>query len=157
MTEGRNGTVLVYGATGAQSGPVARRLLEAGHGVRVLTRDATKATALRDRGADVVEGDMSDPAAMRAATEGVDKVFLLVPFFVRDPADTVRYGRNAIEAARAAGVRLVVWNPSGEIVPVQTGNPSLDARSELLGLLQASGLPHIVLQPTAYMENFLGP
>jgi uncharacterized protein YbjT (DUF2867 family) len=157
MAEARNETVLVYGATGMQAGPVARRLLEAGYGVRVLSRDPAKAEAPRARGATVVEGDMGDPASLRAASEGVDKVFLLVPFFVRDPADTVRYGRNAIEAARAAGVRLLVWNPSGEIVAVRTGNPSLDARAELLGVLEASGLPHIVLQPTAYMENFLGP
>lgn len=157
MTEQGNEPILVYGATGAQASPVARRLLEAGFGVRVLTRTPAKAAALAALGAEVAVGDMADPDDLRAASAGIDKVFLLVPFFVRDPADTVRYGRNAIDAARAAGVRLVVWNPTGEILPVRVGTPALDARLEVLEALQGSGLPHTVLQPTAYMENFLGP
>lgn len=157
MTEQTTERILVYGATGAQAGPVARRLLAAGHGVRVLTRDRAKAAALAALGADVAVGDMADPDDLGAASAGIDKVFLLVPFFVRDPTDTARYGRNAIDAAAAAGVRLVVWNPTGEILPDRIGNPALDARLDVLESLRASGLPHIVLQPTAYMENFLGP
>lgn len=146
-------SVLVYGATGAQARPVARRLLEDGRTVRVLTRDPAKAVDLRDLGAEVVPGDFTDRASLQAASEGMDGVFLLVPFL--DPqAD---YGRAAIDAARAAGVRLVVWNPTGTVLPERTGNPGLDVRLDILEHLRASGLPHIVIQPTAYMENFLGP
>jgi uncharacterized protein YbjT (DUF2867 family) len=157
VTEQASGKILVYGASGAQASPVARRLLGAGFAVRVLTRTPANAAALAALGAEIAVGEMANPDDLRAASTGIDKVFLLVPFFVRDPADTVRHGRNAIEAAKAAGVRLVVWNPSGEILPVRTGNPALDGRSEVLEILERSGLPHIVLQPTAYMENFLGP
>lgn len=54
-------------------------------------------------------------------------------------------------------MRLIVWNPTGEIPPGPTGNPALDLRRDLLAHLEASGVPHVVLQPTAYLENLLGP
>lgn len=145
--------VLVYGARGQQARPVARRLTELGFQVRVLTRDIDSAADLRALGVEVVAGDFTDRDSLRAASEGMDGVFLLVPFFDPQP----QHGYNAIDAASDAGVRLVVWNPTGTIMPVRTGNPGLDIRFDVLKHLRASGLPHIVLQPTAYMENFLGP
>ncbi|MGN9810294.1 SDR family oxidoreductase [Micromonospora sp. BQ11] len=152
----RHGTiekVLVYGATGQQARPVAARLLEAGFTVRVASRTPARAADLADLGAEVVAADFSDPTSLRAASEGMDGVFLLVPFF--DPQ--ARYGREAVNAARNAGVRLVVWNPTGAIPPQRTGNAGLDVRRDIHEHLKGSGVPHIVLQPTAYMENFLGP
>jgi uncharacterized protein YbjT (DUF2867 family) len=147
--------ILVYGATGAQSWPVARQLREAGFEVRAVTRDPRKDQAqdLRFVGADVIRGDFTDRESLRAATIGADAVFLLVPF--SDPRP--EYGTNAIDAAREAGVKLLVWNPTGTIQPVRTGNPGLDVRLDVLEHLRASGVPHIVTQPTAYMENFLMP
>jgi len=151
--------VLVYGGTGSQGSPVARRLLEAGFGVRAVTRDlgSEGAGRLRDAGAEVVAGDLGDAGSLRAASEGVDAVFLLVPFFNREPDGGFGYGRNAIDAAKEAGARLLVWNASGEIPPQETGNPGFDVRLRVLDHLQNSGVPYVVLQPTAYMENFLGP
>lgn len=159
--EGRPiGKVLVYGGTGSQGSPVVRRLVEAGFGVRAVTRDpgSEGAARLREWGAEeVVAADLGDPGSLRAASEGVDAVFLLVPFFNREADGGFGYGRNAIDAAREAGVRLLVWNTSGEIPPQETGNPGFDVRLRLLEHLRTSGVPHVVLQPTAYMENFLGP
>jgi len=149
--------VLVYGATGSQGGPVARKLLEAGHEVRVLTRDPARASGLREAGAEVVPGNMGDLQSLRRASEGVDAVSLLVPFFTNRPTDGTVYGRNAVDAAKAAGAKLLVWNPSGEIPPGRSGNPGFDLRLDILEHLQGSGVPFVVIQPTAYMENFLGP
>ena len=146
-------SVLVYGATGAQARPVARHLLADGLAVRVLTRDPARAGDLAGLGAEVVTGDFTDPASLHAASRGMDGVFLLVPFFDPD-AD---YGRAAIDAAAGAGVRLVVWNPTGAIPPARTGNPGIDVRLDVLAHLRASGVPHVVVEPTLYLENFLGP
>ncbi len=149
--------VLVYGATGSQGGPVAPQLLQAGHQVRVLPRRPENAASLAGLGAEIIAGDMGDPASLRRASEGMDAVSLLVPFFTQAPTDGAVYGQNAVEAARAAGVKLLVWNPSGEIPPARSGNPGFDVRLDVLGHLGASGVPYVVVQPTAYMENFLGP
>ena len=149
--------VLVYGATGSQAKPVAKKLLDAGHTVRVVTRDPGKAEDVQRAGAEVVQSDMGDLETLKRASEGMDAVFLLVPFFTQNPTDGVTYGKNAVDAAVAAGVKLLVWNTSGEIPPQRSGNPGFDVRLDVLEHLEASGLPHVVLQPTAYMENFLGP
>lgn len=150
-------TILVYGATGSQGEPVARRLLEAGHRVRLLVRHPERAEGLRALGAEVMRGDLSDAEATRRASEGADGVFFHLPFAGGNPLDRPMQARNVIEAAREAGVRLLVWNASGEIAPARTGNPGLDVRLDVLEAIEASGLPYVVLQPTGYMENFLGP
>lgn len=148
--------VLVYGATGSQSSPVVHELLRRGHRPVVLSRSAQKAQPLADAGAEVVVADMGDPAALVAASQGVDAVALLVPFFI-NPADAPRFARNAIDAAREAGVRLLVWNTSGPMPPARTGDPGIDVRLDTADYLRASGVPHIIIQPTAYAENLLGP
>ena len=145
--------VLVYGANGEQARPVVRQLLQAGHAVRVIVRNPAKAAHLRAMGAEVLTGDMGDLTSLRQASEGVDGVFLQIPFF--NPQ--VAYGQHAIDAAKQAGVKLAVWNPTGAVAPVRTGNPGVDVRLDLLEYLRASELPYIALQPTVYMENFLGP
>ncbi|GAB4209301.1 MAG: NmrA/HSCARG family protein [Roseiflexaceae bacterium] len=149
--------VLIYGATGAQSGALAPELLRRGHQPYVFTRNPEKAAGFAQAGATVVAGDMADRGRLVEASTGMDAVALLIPFFVPNPADALAFGRNAIDAAREAGVRLIVWNTSGAIPPVRTGNPSIDLRIDIAEHLRASGVPHIILQPLVYAENLLGP
>lgn len=66
-------TILVTGATGAQGGSVARYLLNEGKfTVRALTRKANSdsAAALKQKGAEIVEGDLGDIESLRAAVRG---------------------------------------------------------------------------------------
>ena len=149
--------ILVYGATGSQGKPVAQKLIEDGHEVRVLTRAAAHAQDLQDAGAEIFEGDLGEPDSLKKANEGVEGVFMHVPFFTDAPTDGLAYGKNVVDAAKEAGARLIVWNASGEIPPQRSGNPGFDLRLDVLEHLQNSGVPYVVLQPTAYMENFLGP
>jgi uncharacterized protein YbjT (DUF2867 family) len=63
--------ILVFGATGAQGGSVARNLLDRGRfDVRAFTRnpDSPAAQKLRDLGAEVVKGDLDDPRPWRGYT-----------------------------------------------------------------------------------------
>ncbi|MFB9994619.1 NmrA family NAD(P)-binding protein [Deinococcus oregonensis] len=148
--------ILVIGATGTQGAPVARQLLAAGYTVRVLARVPEKAQDLTQIGAQVVQGDLSDPASLDAALHQMDGLFFLVPFSA-PPSEALQYGMNVIEAATRANLQLIVWNPTGDIPDEPTGNPAVDVRLTLLNQLDASHLPYIALQPTGYMENFLGP
>ena len=59
--------------------------------------------------------------------------FLLVPFL--DPK--TEYEINAIDAAVRAGVKRIVWNASGAIPPVETGNPGIDMRRVIVTYLEA--------------------
>jgi NAD(P)H dehydrogenase (quinone) len=147
--------VLVYGATGTQGGPVADQLLAAGRPVRVVTRDAKRARSFADRGAEVAVADLGDPESLREAHHGVDRVVLHLPLQY-DFALHEKYGRNAIDAARDAGVSMLVFNTSAQVLD----DPAVTVyrvRQQMVDYLLASGVPAVVLQPTFYMDNFLGP
>lgn len=149
--------VLVYGATGSQASPTVMKLLERGHTPYVLTRNPERAAGLQQAGAQIVQADMSDAASLRAASEGMDVVALLIPFFLADPRDAPQLARNAIDAAREAGVKLIVYNTSGPTPTEFTGDPAADLRVGVIAYLRESGVPYSVIVPTGYMENFLGP
>lgn len=146
-------TILVYGGTGPQQGPVVTRLLDSGFKVRALVRNPASAKDLLSRGAEVVTGDLLKPETLRKASEGVDAVSLFVPFM--NP--NLEFGVNALDAAKSAGVRRIVWNPTGAVPPAKTGNPGMDIRIELRQLLQTPAFDSVIIEPTAYLENFLMP
>ena len=148
------GVVLVYGGTGTQGTPVVDQLLTAGRPVRVLTRDADRATHWAARGAEVVVADLADPDSLAAANAGVSRVMLQLPLqYDFDLHET--YGRNAIDAAKAAGVEQLVFNTSAHVLE-GTAVHAYQARQVVIDHLHASGIPSVVFRPTFYMEIFLG-
>lgn len=77
-------TALVTGGTGFLGTSLVRRLLCDGARVRVLARSPIKAEPLADLGAELVIGEITDAAAVRAAVDGMQVVYhlagpLLVP------------------------------------------------------------------------------
>jgi nucleoside-diphosphate-sugar epimerase len=66
--------ILVIGATGYIGGSVAARLLQAGHAVSGLVRDAAKAAALEARGIASVRGTLDDAATLAEACRAADAV-----------------------------------------------------------------------------------
>ena len=95
------------------------------------------------------------PETLKAANDGVDLVVLQLPLQY-DFALHEAYGRNAIDAARAAGVELLVFNTSAHVFP-DAGVHIYKVRQDVVDYLQDSGVPSIVLRPTFYMEILLGP
>ncbi len=143
---------LVTGATGYIGGRLVPELLDAGHRVRCLARSPGK---LRDHpwtgSVEVVRGDVTDAASVRAAMEGIDTAYYLVHalgtgsgFERTDRAAAGTFG----EQARAAGVRRIVYlgglTPAG--VPASRLSPHLRSRAEVGEVLLASGVPTAVLR-----------
>jgi uncharacterized protein YbjT (DUF2867 family) len=142
---------LVIGATGYVGARLVPRLLDEGHDVRVLARDARKVAA-RPWGADVEThvGDVADPTATAAACTGVDAVFYLV--HMMDATGGEEFRRRDLEAAESvaaaaadAGVGRIVYlgglQPRGE-----TNSTHLASRHEVGAAFLASGVPTAVLQ-----------
>jgi uncharacterized protein YbjT (DUF2867 family) len=147
--------VLSYGATGAQGQPVAEQLLATGHEVNVIVRHPERAEHLKAKGAKVFQGNLGDAESLKVSTEGVDAVFLMLPF--SDGGNPVEYTHNAVNAAKQAGVKFIVFNVSGQTPDTPTGMPMMDYRIAVEAALQQSGIPNVILRPTSYMENLLGP
>jgi len=102
--------VLVTGATGFVGSRLVPALLDAGHDVRAMTRDASGYDA--PDAVAVVEGDLLDPASLDGAFGGVDAAYYLVhsmgaggDFAERER----RAARNFADAASDAGVERVVY------------------------------------------------
>ncbi|MBB5867297.1 uncharacterized protein YbjT (DUF2867 family) [Allocatelliglobosispora scoriae] len=162
-------TTLVIGATGKQGGATARALLDAGWPVRALVRDVgvPPARELAARGAELVRGDLDDPASLVAAATGVSSVFS-IPF--PDLADLasdaeLRRGRNLVTAAREAGVpQFVHTSVSGAGDFSAPGwaegrwdRHYWDSKAGIDELVRTSGFAHwTVLKPATFMENLLG-
>ena len=148
-----NRTVLVTSAAGAQGRDIVRHLLAAGSKPRVLLR----AEPANPFGSDVevVRGDLADFDSMRRASLGADALALTLPQ-IQDRQALVRYGRNAVDAAKAGGIGHIVFNASGPAV-AGTGVAAIEAKAELMGHLHSAGVPFTVLRPTLYMENLLLP
>jgi NAD(P)H dehydrogenase (quinone) len=149
-------TVLVYGATGTQGGPVARRLLERGTPVRAVARSESAAATLAAMGAEVVDADLRDPASLAAATKGVDAVFVQLPASVS--ADLLTgYTRAALTAVATAGAPHTVITTSSVAPAAPTGVAYADAK---LRIVELAGelTPHaVLLHPGIYLDNLAGP
>jgi uncharacterized protein YbjT (DUF2867 family) len=64
--------ILVVGATSRVGMHVIPTLIDHGHAVRAMTRTPEKAEALQKLGAEVVQGDLRDPASLARACAGVE-------------------------------------------------------------------------------------
>lgn len=98
----------------------------------------------------VVIGDYGDPETLRNAFAGFDVIFLLQPLL----PDMVAHGKNAIAAAKAAGVRhLIRMSGAG----ADTNSPFAIARAHgsIDQALQESGLAWTLLRPSFFMQNHL--
>jgi len=101
MTTRDRRPVLVTSATGGQGGSAAAEGLKAGIRVRALVRnpESAAAHALAAAGAELVQGDFTDPPSLAAAMNGVRAVFSMQ----RDGAPASEF-RALLDAAVTAGV-----------------------------------------------------
>jgi len=108
--------IAVVGATGAQGGGVARSILDDPDGTlacRALTRNAASdaASALAERGAEVVQADLDDADSLTRAFEGAYGAYCMTNFFEHFSADKeLEQASNLARAARAAGIRHAIWS-----------------------------------------------
>jgi uncharacterized protein YbjT (DUF2867 family) len=98
-------TYLVTGATGNVGGELATQLLEQGHEVRALVRDASRAGRL-PAGTGIAVGDLDDAGSLTAAARGADGVFYM------QVAPLPAQAQYMVAAAKAAGVSKIRTSPS---------------------------------------------
>src|SRR5467141_1072393 len=150
--------ILVTGAAGAV-GAIGRNLtallLAKGHKVRALVRREDKrAEALRQLGAEVVEGDLTDLASMHRAIEGCGRIYFGMSVSPAYLEATI----NTAAVARHHGVEVFV-NMSQMTVTQMSITESTDSPQHKLHWLaeQAlswSSLPVVTMRPTVFLDGF---
>ena len=159
------------GATGFVGGALARQLRSSGHDVVALVRDPARADDLRALGVELVVGDLDDSSALDQLLAGADGFFHVAGWYKhgrREHATLRRVNvdgtRNALEAARRAGVPRTVYT-STTAINSDTGGEVRDERYQHLGPWAAEydrtkweahqvaeeyvagGLPLVIVQP----------
>ena len=156
-------TVLVVGATGFLGMEICRQLVAANKKVKALVRttsDENTVNGLKQMGVETVTGDMKDYNSLVGAFKNTEAV-ISTATAVRsrgagDSLETVdEDGQlNVVKAAKENGVKhfvFISFNPMPGEFPLQT------AKRKTENALKESGMMYTILQPTFFMEVWLGP
>jgi nucleoside-diphosphate-sugar epimerase len=166
--------VLVTGGAGFVGRATVRALVEAGHRVRIVSRDAWPSGSLFENlGVEVMTGDAQDRPVIDGALQGMDALVQAAATYRYDRgaasvmANNAPLARTILEAARDAGTAKVVdisslvvfalgHSPVDEDTPLAGpgdrgwADPYLRSKveSELVGReLEAAGLPRVTIHP----------
>lgn len=153
-------TVLITGATGKQGGATARALAGKGFKIRAMTRkpesDAAKAI-VRDTGADIVQGDLNDPASLKSALNGAWGVFAVQNTWEAGVAGEEEQGKRIASLAKEAGVQHYVYTSVGS-AHRNTGIPHFDNKFRIEDTIRGLKFPsHVIFRPVFFMENLTSP
>src|SRR6187397_2608056 len=156
-----NELILITGAAG-KLGAVGRTvtglLLDRGLAVRAMVRrDDDRAVALRAAGAEVVVGDLLEPADVYRVVSGCRRVY----FGMSVSAGYLEATVTMAAVAREVGVNALV-NMSQMTVSqmsIRNTTPSRQQRQHWLSeqALAWSGLPVVTIRPTMFLEGFFLP
>lgn len=169
-------TTLITGATGFVGSAVARALAKRGHDLRLLTRASSDRRNLSGVEAEIVTGDLTDPASLARAAQGCRYVVHVAAdyrFWVPDPDQMMRANVdgavNMVRAAAEAGAERIVHCSSvaalgqiGDGTPADEATPTKEAdfvgvykrskyRAEraVLDLAARESWPVVVVNPAA--------
>jgi len=144
--------IVITGASGQLGRLVIKELLKKlpVNEIVAAVRTPEKVADLAALGVQVRLADYAQPATLDAAFKGAAQLLLISSSEV---GQRLPQHRNAIDAAKRAGVGLVAYT---SILRADTSPLGLAAEhQETEALLRASGLPHIVLRNGWYTENYL--
>ncbi|HKZ06950.1 MAG TPA: hopanoid-associated sugar epimerase [Methylomirabilota bacterium] len=166
---------LVTGGTGFVGANLVRELLADGDRVRVLARPGGDRRALEGCDVEIAEGNLLDPASVRRAVVGVERVYHVAAdyrLWAPDPSVLFRANvdgtRHVLEAAIQAGATRIVYTstvgalgipkdgtPGHEATPVSLADmvgpykASKFVAEEVARELAARGAPVVIVNPSA--------
>lgn len=168
-------TALVTGGTGFVGSAVVRKLLTAGHQVRVLARPTSDCSNLNGLPVKVVTGDLTDRGSLDRALNGCTTLFHVAAdyrLWAPEPqqlyAANVTGTRNIMLAALESGVERIVYTssvatlgrathgqPADEKTPVTLHDmighykrSKFLAEAEVTALAEKQGLPVVIVNPS---------
>ena len=147
--------IAVIGATGAQGKGVLDALVDEGtFGVRAITRHPEKYSGKAN---ETVFGDLKDVESLKNAFKNAYGVFLVTNFW--EGGDEIGQVENAIEAAKATGMKHFVWSTLPNVEFISKGEfevPHFTNKAKADELVRKAGFKYYTfVQPPFYFQNFL--
>lgn len=167
---------LLTGATGFVGAAVLRRLVAAGHDVRVFVRPNGDRSNLSGIDCEIAVGDLADAESLRRAVRGCDAVFHAAAdyrLWVPDPEQmnsvNVQGTLDLIRAAAEAGASRIVYTSSVATLRLSADGVPADessqaeladmigaykrskflAEREVMRLIREEGSPVVIVKPSA--------
>jgi uncharacterized protein YbjT (DUF2867 family) len=147
--------ISVFGSTGNVGGRVAAMLLESNVAVRAMVRSPQKAEVLRNRGAEIVEGDMLNIEDVKKAFDRCDGAFLMTPINTASDnyiEEEVTIGKNYGRALEDSTIKHAV-HMSVIGAHANTGIAQFESKAIIEDAVFASGVDSTFLRPAFFMDN----
>jgi len=151
--------ILVTGGTGTLGTLLVPKLLSRGRDLRVLTRDAARATHLEGARVEVLIGDLRDPTSVQRAVFDAETVVLAAHGFIGpggvSPASVDRDANmQLIDAASRAGADVVLISivGAGPDHPMELFRMKYAAEQHL----RASSVRWSIVRSHAFLETWIG-
>jgi len=145
--------IAVLGATGNTGRAVVKELKALGQNPVAVVRNADKAREVLGADAKIAVADLGDKAALEKALKGAEAVFLTTNV---NP-QLAEQNTNAIDAALAAGVKVLVRLSAGRaVVGLDSLAPSGRTHYEIDQRIRGLGIGWVILRPGLFMQNYLG-
>jgi uncharacterized protein YbjT (DUF2867 family) len=159
ITENNQDLILVVGSTGDLGGAITRILLGKGKNVRILVRPQSNYQPLVEAGAQMVFGDLKDPASLNAAVKGAKFLITTATATKRGGLDTavtvdLEGNHNLIDAAKGSGIKQFIFT-SLSIAEQNSPIPFVQAKAKTEDYLKASKIPYTIVAPNAFMETWI--
>lgn len=150
-------SLLILGATGNQGGATVDALLadRRDWNVRALVRnpDTEPAQALKQRGVELVRGDLDDAESVKRAVAGAYGVYSVQSPQEGGPERERKQGIMVASAAKAAGVSHFVYS-SVAGADRHSGVPHFESKWQVEQHIASIGLPATIIRPVLFMDNF---
>lgn len=149
---------LVTGATGLVGSAVVRELLKNGEEVKVLVRPTSDRFNLQGLDVEEALGDITEPATLRAAMGGCDRVYHVAALYTMDDRPelyhriNVEGTRNVMRACEDAGVARVVYTST--VATVGSSRPGELADEDTLWDLGDLYIPYVTTKYVAEFEAY---
>jgi uncharacterized protein YbjT (DUF2867 family) len=166
--------IVVFGATGAQGGGVARAILsdsKSEFAVRAVTRDpaSDKAKGLAKMGAEIVSADIDDLQSLKRALAGAYGAYFVTFFWAHYSAEKEKAEvKNMAAAAKEAGLKHVIWSTLEDVkkwVPLSDNSmptlhgkykvPHFEGKGESDQYFIDAGVPVTFMRASYYWDNLI--
>ncbi len=151
--------VVISGATGKQGGAVARALAGQGFQIKAMTRkpQGDAVHALRQLGAEVVQGDLDDAESLKRVLQGAWGAFAVQNTWEAGVEREEEQGKRFALVAREQGVQHFVYSSVGSAHRA-TGIPHVENKWRVEETVRGLNFPsHVILRPVFFMENLTSP